>query len=384
MTFSQQDHAFMARALQLAERGRYTTRPNPRVGCLIVKNGEVLAEGWHYRCGEAHAEVNALQQLDNVANAQDATVYVTLEPCAHQGRTGACAVALAEAGVSKVIYAMEDPNPLVSGQGLAILRDAGVSVAGPLLEEQAQSLNQGFIRRMQSQRPWVRCKIATSMDGRTAMASGESQWITGKAARQDVQKLRAQSCAVVTGIGSIQQDNSRLNLRREELLLSHRDDVLALPPLRVVLDTQLAIDPDAAIFQAAGTVIVFTNADAYAKKSPHLQMVNENSAATVNIECVDCTNGHVNLSQVLDVLGQKYQCNEILVEAGATLSGAFLEAGLIDEIVIYQAPILLGSDARSMVNLPLQLMQDKVNLGITDRRMVGDDLRIMAQIKTVK
>ena len=263
MTFSQQDHAFMARALQLAERGRYTTRPNPRVGCLIVNNGKVLAEGWHYRCGEAHAEVNALQQLDSIASAQGvnsatakgATVYVTLEPCAHQGHTGACAVALAEAGVGKVIYGMEDPNPLVSGQGLSILRDAGVSVAGPLLEVQAQTLNQGFIRRMQTQRPWVRCKIATSLDGRTAMASGESQWITGKTARQDVQKLRAQSCAVVTGIGSIQQDNSRLNLRREELLLDHRDDVLTLPPLRVVLDTQLAIDPNAAIFQAAGTVV---------------------------------------------------------------------------------------------------------------------------------
>lgn len=376
MTFSSDDHRFMAQALRLAERGRYTTRPNPRVGCVLVKNAAVIAEGFHYRCGEGHAEVQALKQLDDVSRAQGATAYVTLEPCSHQGKTGSCALALIDAGIAKVVYAMEDPNPLVSGRGLRLLRDGGVEVAGPLLEAQAQQLNQGFVMRMQQQRPWVRCKMAMSMDGRTAMASGESQWITGVAARRDVQKLRAQSSVVITGIGSILQDNSRLSLRAEELPVNNVADVVALAPLRAVLDSQLRIPHDAALFAEAGPIVIFTSHAASVDVEQQLRT----AWPSVDIQRVDTDHAKLNIAQVLRYLAQQYQCNDVLLEAGATLSGAFLQAGLIDELVIYQAPLLMGSDARGLVALPLTAMQDKVSLTVTDRRIIGDDLRTNALV----
>lgn len=374
MTFTRDDSAFMAQALILAERGRYTTRPNPRVGCVLVKNSVQIACGWHYRAGQGHAEVQALGQLGHHL-ADGATAYVTLEPCAHQGRTGACALALIEAGVTRVVYGMADPNPLVESKGLAMMRDAGIQVDGPLLEAQAKQLNQGFIRRMTHQLPWVRCKVATSLDGRSAMASGESQWITAAPARKDVQKLRAQSCAIITGIGSIKQDNSRLNLRRDELGLDNVDDVLALPPLRVVLDSQLCIRADAAIFQSPGKVVVFTRESTSSAQEEALVSACANELV---VERVQGSDNGLDLLQVLSCLARDYQCNEVLVEAGARLTGAFLAAKLIDELIIYQAPILMGSDARALADLPLQWMQDKVKLTIKDRRMVGDDCRISA------
>jgi diaminohydroxyphosphoribosylaminopyrimidine deaminase/5-amino-6-(5-phosphoribosylamino)uracil reductase len=382
MHFSNDDHIFMSRALQLAEHGRYTTRANPNVGCVLVKDAQVIAEGWHYRAGEAHAEVHALQQLAFARDcAQGATAYVTLEPCAHQGKTGSCANALIDAGVSRVVYALEDPNPLVSGKGLALLRAAGIAVVGPLLEAQAIELNQGFISRMQRQRPWLRCKIATSLDGRSAMASGESQWITGAAARKDVQLLRAQSCAIITGIGSIEHDNSRLSVRADECLIDNIDDVLALPPIRVIIDSQLRIDKDAAIFTAVGRVIVFTGRDADLEKEAQLL---SQWPDNVIVERVELSAGKVDIAQVLTCLAERYECNDVLLEAGATLSGAFMQAELIDELIIYQAPILLGSDARGLMNLPLQSMREKINLSIIDRRSIGDDLRITAKVHSTK
>lgn len=377
MSLSRDDHRFMAQALALAERGRYTTRPNPRVGCVLVKDGQVIAEGYHFRCGSAHAEVHALQQLDSRHQAKGATAYVTLEPCSHQGKTGACAVALVDAGIARVVYAMEDPNPLVSGRGLNMLREANVQVDGPLLAAQAQQINQGFVMRMQQQRPWVRCKIAMSLDGRTAMASGESQWITGAPARQDVQKLRAQSGAVITGIDSILQDNSRLTLRANELNIGAIDDVMTMPPIRVVLDSQLRIPHDAALFSEAGQVLIVTSRAASVEIEQQLKAA---WPTTVNVQRIDNDENGVNLAQVLQYLAEHYQCNDVLVEAGATLSGAFLQAGLIDEFIMYQAPILMGSDARGLVHWPIVTMQDKVILTITDRRMVGDDQRISAVV----
>jgi diaminohydroxyphosphoribosylaminopyrimidine deaminase/5-amino-6-(5-phosphoribosylamino)uracil reductase len=381
MSFSRDDQLFMAQALALAERGRYTTRPNPRVGCVLVKEGRVIAEGYHFRCGGAHAEIHALQQLPDIQQAKGATAYVTLEPCSHQGRTGACALAFIDAGLARVVYAMEDPNPVVSGRGLQLLRDAGIHTDGPLLETQARRLNQGFVTRMQQQKPWVRCKMAMSLDGRTAMASGESQWITGAAARRDVQKLRAESGAIITGIGSILQDNSRLSLRADELLVDSIDDVLALPPLRVVLDSQLRIPHDAAIFSEVGAILVVTSQEASVDTEQQLRAQWPN---TVDILRVDSGDNGLNLAQVLHHLAERYQCNDVLVEAGATLSGAFLHAGLLNEFVIYQAPLLLGSDARGLVNLPLSTMQDKAVLTITDRRMVGDDQRLCATVNHQK
>jgi len=396
VSFSADDQRFMARAIQLAEKGRYTTRPNPRVGCVIVMSGETLAEGWHYRAGEAHAEVHALSQLDVVDDAQGATVYVTLEPCSHQGRTGPCAVALQRAGIARLVYGMKDPNPLVAGRGLAILEDGGVVVDGPLMEAPSAALNRGFIRRMQIGLPWVRCKLASSLDGRTAMENGESQWITGPEARRDVQKLRAQSCAVITGIGSIRHDDSRLSVRADELLLERTivDDVIARPPLRVILDSSLSISEEAAILlqvdqQQKSPVIIFTHDDAPKTKEEQL-LAGFPEHLTIRRIAYSDVDAHLggdtpsssglDIVTVLTCLAKEYECNEVLLEAGATLSGAFLRNGLVNECIIYQAPLLLGSQARPLFQLPIEHMQDKVMLNITDQRALGQDWRITAEL----
>ncbi|MFT6387964.1 MAG: diaminohydroxyphosphoribosylaminopyrimidine deaminase [Cellvibrionaceae bacterium] len=372
----------MSLALQLAERGRYTAKPNPCVGCVIVIDNRLLGEGWHHQAGTAHAEANAL--TDAGSKTKGATAYVTLEPCNHQGRTGPCTHALIKAGIHRVVFAMQDPNPLVAGQGVSVLKSAGIIVDGPILESQARAVNPGFISRMERKRPWLRCKIAMSMDGRTAMASGESQWITGASARSDGQRWRARSGAIVTGIDSVLHDNSRLTLRKKELALNEAfvdvETVLALAPVRVVLDTRLRIPEDAAILDRSSRTLLLTSS-AELELQPEKVKVLESLGSHISIEAIDVSkDGRLCLASLLTLLAEK-ECNEVLLEAGATLLGSFLKAGLIDEFIIYQAPVLLGSTARPMLTLPLELMAEKKRLHIIDQRKMGDDQRIIARIE---
>lgn len=361
------DRAHMARAIQLAKAGTYTTMPNPRVGCVLVNDGQVVGEGWHERAGEGHAEVRAIAAAG--ARARGATAYVTLEPCSHTGKTGPCCQALIDAGMVRVVYAMQDPNPEVAGRGLARLVEAGIEVAGPLLEIDAWHLNPGFIRRMETGMPLVRCKMAMSVDGRTAMASGESKWVTGPAARADVQKLRAKSCAIITGIGSILHDDSSLTVRADELKLPNAGLAAEIAPLRVVLDSKQQLLPSAKVLQCPADSLVVS-----AQAVPDCAL----SDAGVEQLALPGRDGRVDLIALLKELGRR-QCNEVLVEAGANLAGAFLRLGLVDELVIYMAPKLLGSDARPLFELPLNSMAAQLPLTITDMRAVGNDWRITAQ-----
>ncbi len=360
----------MARAIQLAERGLYTTMPNPRVGCVLVKAGQIVGEGWHIKAGEGHAEVNALAVAG--AKAKGATAYVTLEPCCHQGKTPPCCDALIAAGVSSVFIGMQDPNPQVAGQGIKRLRDAGVSVSQGLLEDRVALLNPGFIRRMQRGMPYVRAKLAMSLDGRTAMASGESQWITGSSARSDVQRLRAQSCAIVTGIGSILNDNSALTVRANELSVSNATAAAEKQPLRVVLDSTLSIEPDAKLLHGPGLSVVVAAVAKPAKEELLLALPN------VQVWYLPGVDGRVDLTQLMRRLAEQASCNEVLIEAGSVLAGAMLQAGLIDEMIIYMAPKLLGSRARPLFELPIDSMAEQQPLAIKDIRAVGDDMRITA------
>lgn len=362
------DNVYMARAIQLAQQGLYTTQPNPRVGCVIVKDGQVVGEGFHARAGQAHAEVVALAQAGQ--QAEGATAYVTLEPCAHFGRTPPCANALVAAKVARVVMASLDSNPLVAGKGQAILANAGIQTTVSVLENEAKALNKGFFRRMQGGLPYVRLKMAASLDGRTAMQSGESKWITGKDARRDVQKLRAQSGAVLTGIGTVLADNPSLTVRPEDWLDWQYGDVVQ--PLRVVFDSQLATPVDAQLLSTQGVIIV-TEQDTQHPKVIALQ------AKGVEIWSITPTNlgrGREGvLQQVLTKLAQR-GVNDVLIEAGANLAGAFIQAKLVDELIIYLAPTLLGSDARPMFNLPLNQMAEQYRLQQTDLTMIGQDIRL--------
>lgn len=362
------DTAFMAHALRLAERGTYTTMPNPRVGCVIVNNGEIVGEGWHIRAGGAHAEVNAL--ADAGGKARGGTAYVSLEPCAHTGRTGPCSRALVDAGVVRVVYAMQDPNPLVSGRGVEILREHGVIVDGPLLENDARALNPGFLKRMERKLPIVRCKMAMSLDGRTAMASGESQWVTGPKARSDVQRLRARSCAIITGIGSIKHDNSVLTVRPSDLEMPNAEDIAQRQPLRVVLDSRVELPRDALLLKATSPILVVHNGTAEPAQL-------EGWPSYVEFIALPAKDGRIDLHALLKELASRY-CNEVLVEAGATLAGSFLRRGLLDEMWIYMAPKLMGSGARPLFELPLETMSASLGLKIQDMRAVGADWRIIA------
>ena len=368
MAITAADIDFMARAFRLAERGLYTTMPNPRVGCVLVKDGQVIAEGWHERAGEPHAEANALLAAGN--NARGATAYVSLEPCSHHGRTGPCSQALVDAGVSRVVYAMEDPNPLVSGRGIEILRTAGIVVDGPVLENDARALNPGFIRRMERKLPYVRCKMAMSIDGRTAMESGESKWITGPKARADVQRLRARSCAIISGVDSILQDNASLTVRVDELGLPNAEAAAAKQPLRVILDSQLRTPRNALMFKQATPILLVHNGQVDAA-------LLSGWPDFVELIALPAKDGRIDLQALLRELAQR-QCNEVLVEAGATLAGSFLRRGLLDEIIIYMAPKLLGSHARPLFGLPLETMSASLSLKINDIRAVGRDWRITA------
>lgn len=363
--FAAFDHTFMAQALRLAERGLYTTMPNPRVGCVIVKDGIIVGEGAHVKAGEPHAEVLALRQAGECAKG--ATVYVTLEPCSHFGKTPPCADALVQADVAKVIAAMQDPNPLVAGQGLARLAAQGIEVASGLMQAQAEALNPGFISRMNKKMPFVRSKIAASLDGKTALSNGASQWITGEAARRDVQHWRARSCVIMTGIGTVLSDNPSLTVR--EIALERQ-------PLRVVVDSQLRTPLNAKVLQNgranSQTLIAFAHdPDEKAEKL---------FEAGAELLCVPDEQGKVCLKTLLSHLAAN-EINEVLVEGGEGLNGALMAQKLIDELIIYYAPKIMGSDAKGMFATPsLTAMQQAVSLDILEVRQFGADIRLRAKL----
>ncbi|TIC85162.1 bifunctional diaminohydroxyphosphoribosylaminopyrimidine deaminase/5-amino-6-(5-phosphoribosylamino)uracil reductase RibD [Crenobacter intestini] len=356
--FSANDHSFMQRALRLAALGVNTTSPNPRVGCVIVQGDEVVGEGWHRRAGEPHAEVHALAEAG--ARARGATAYVTLEPCSHHGRTPPCADALVRAGVSRVVAAMVDPFPEVAGRGLEKLHAAGITVESGLLADEAARLNKGFISRVSRGRPWVTLKAGASVDGRTALANGLSQWITSPEARLDVQRLRARSCAVLTGSGTVLADDPRLTVR--EFGTSRQ-------PMRVVLDSALTTSPQAAIYRADAPTFLATACTDPSRHAPYL-------VQGVEVLALPGADGRVDLDALLSALAAR-GVGELMVEAGATLNGALLSAGLVDEIILYMAPMLLGADARGLFALPaLQSLDDKVELSFKEVDRVGPDLRL--------
>ncbi len=385
------DSHWMACALRLAERGLYSTSPNPRVGCVLVRDGKVVGEGWHQRAGEAHAEIHALSAAGE--EARGATAYITLEPCSHRGRTPPCTDALLAAGVKRVVAAVQDPNPQVAGQGMGKLRAAGIDAECGLMEAAARELNIGFFSRMTRGMPWVRSKIAMSLDGRTALHNGVSQWITGKAARQDVQHWRARSCAVLTGIGTILADDPQLNVREVET---------SRQPLRVVVDSYLRLPLTARILSAectpsltlpprereqipspsggakrgagAGEKVLVYTATQDTGKIAALEK------AGARVAVLPDTNGRVDLNTVLRDLAAN-GCNEVLVEAGSVLNGALLQAGLVDELVLYLASQLLGDTARGMAQLgELMSLDQRIELDWQDVRQVGKDLRIVARV----
>ena len=361
-TISDREH--MARALQLAERGLYTADPNPCVGCIIVNDGKVVGEGWHQLAGEAHAEVNALAAAGKAA--QGATAYVTLEPCCHAGRTGACTESLHAAGISRVVFAVDDPNPQVSGKGAEWLRQHGIEVSGDLLADQATDLNAGFWSRMQRKRPRVVSKLAASLDGRTALANGDSQWLTGEAARLDVQRLRARSSAVLTGVATVLADNPSLNVRAAEYADCKQ-------PLRVILDSKLRTPPHAKTLSLPGKVLILTVSDAPDKAAAL-------TAAGAEVVVIAAEQGRVSLSEALVLLAER-ELNNVLVEAGAVLNGSFLQQGLLDEVVVYQAAHVLGGDARGMFALAeLEDMSQRPLLELNEVRRVGADLRLSYRV----
>lgn len=364
------DHQYMAKAIQLARNGLYTTQPNPRVGCVLVKNGQVVGEGFHYRAGEGHAEVNALAMAGD--KAKGATAYVTLEPCSHYGRTPPCARGLIDAGVIRVVSAMVDPNPEVAGRGIEMLSTAGIDASFGLLEAEAKALNPGFIKRMEQGVPFVRVKLASSLDGRTAMASGESQWITGAAARSDVQKLRAQSSVIVTGVESIIHDDSSLTVREDQLGLADAKQIVEQQPLRVILDSSLRTPKTANIFKQPGRTVVATCLS-------NNERIKELEAVGAEVVVLPSDNGRVSLIALLKWLAATEQSNDVLVEAGATLAGACLQQGVVDELQLYMAMKLLGSDARPTFALPLTKMSEQIELKQIDSRMLGNDLKLVLQ-----
>lgn len=364
MLFSDADQRHMAQALALAEHGLYGTTPNPRVGCVLVRDGAVLAEGWHARAGGPHAEAAAIAEASaRGLSLRGATAYVTLEPCNHQGRTPPCARALIEAGVARVVIAMADPNPTASG-GMQALREAGITVECGLLQAEAEALNPGFIARVTRQRPWVRMKIAASLDGRTALVDGRSQWITGAAARQDGHQWRARACAILTGIGTVRDDDPQLNVR---------DVDTTRQPLRVVIDSRLETPLSARILQGSKTLLLSAIDDpareaAYAVRGVEVERVPSNAQ------------GKTDLPLVLETLARR-GINELHVEAGAKLNGSLLREGCVDELLIYLAPSVIGDTGLGMFALPpLAELAAQQRLQFTDVRQIGDDLRILARV----
>lgn len=374
--FSDLDNRFMSRAIELAKKGRFTTSPNPNVGCVIVNNNNIVAEGFHQKAGMAHAEVNALAIAQD--KALDATCYVTLEPCSHYGRTPPCALALTKAGVKRVVIAMVDPNPQVAGRGVRILQEAGIQVDIGLLEESALDLNRGFIKRMRSRQPRVTVKLAASLDGKTALQNGESQWITGPQARSDVQYYRAMHSAILTASATVLADDPSLNVRYGELQQSaaFNNEITAellRQPIRIVLDAHNRLHLNEKLFTLSGKVLLVSLA-------PRDDLFVEQFNADVEqIICADDGSGRIDLNALLSRLGE-YEINDIWVEAGATLAGELFRQQLVDEFILYQAPKLMGDSARSLVNLPNFLkMNDVVQLTLHEVTLVGDDIRIISK-----
>ena len=358
--FTEIDIKHMSLALRLAKKGLYTAHPNPRVGCVIASNDIVIGEGWHEVTGEDHAEIMALKEAGD--NALDATAYVTLEPCAHHGRTGPCCDALIKAGISKIFIACEDPFPEVKGKGRLRMEKAGIKVSNGLLEDEAINLNKGYFSRIQKNKPYVRLKLAISLDGATAMQNGESKWITGEAARNDVQKLRATSGAILTGSGTVISDNPSLTVRDTKLK--------AKQPIRVVLDTNLDTPSESSLYQSGQKTMIFcvNDKDKQKYKNDH-----------VSVLTTDKKGDHINLNSVLKALANE-GINEILVESGSVLSGAFLREKLVDELVIYQAPLIMGSRTMSMFSTPeWESLSNSMLLDIKDIRKLDRDLKIVAE-----
>lgn len=355
--FTALDHLHMARALRLAERALFTARPNPMVGCVLAHAETVVGEGWHQRTGGPHAEVFALRAAGE--RARGATAYVTLEPCAHHGRTPPCALALIQAGVSRVVAAMRDPFPQVDGGGFVLLREAGIEVAEGLMAAQARELNHGFLSRIERGRPWLRVKLATSLDGRTAMADGSSKWITGEAARHDVQRWRARAGAILTGAGTVLADDPMLTVRL-------REPAERVPPLRVVLDARLRSLECARVREGGAPTLYL-----------HDAAVSAPDAADAAFASVPCRDGRLDLHAVLALLAAR-GINEVHTEAGATLAGALLEAGLVDELLLYQGPTLLGEHGLPLLSgLGIHAMAQQRRMRVIDQRMVGEDLRLL-------
>lgn len=375
MPISEQDQVFMRQALELAKNGLYSTKPNPAVGCVLVQDGKVIAQGWHHKAGMPHAErvalANAKQAGIEVAGC---TAYVTLEPCSHYGRTPPCAEGLIDAKIARCVVAMLDPNPQVAGRGMQMLQNAGIEVVSAVCEAEAEALNQSFLFAMRHRRPYVWLKMASSLDGKTAMANGESQWITGPESRLEVHRLRARAGAIITGIGTVQADNPSLTVRLPagELANMHLDDSDAAP-LRVILDTNLSISAEAQILQQAGKTLICCSAQALAADNA------ENLRSDhVEIVAMPLQNGRIDLSAVLEYLFKEKSVIGVMVEAGATLAGAFIQQGLVNELHSYIAPCLLGSDARGMFSLlEMVTMQDKIEFEIADTARFGEDIRLI-------
>lgn len=362
MAFTSDEQAFMARAIELAGQGRYSAKPNPCVGCVIVQDKQIIGEGWHQRAGEPHAEVHALNQASDAANG--ATAYVTLEPCSHQGKTPPCADALIDANIARVVIAMQDPNPLVSGQGIEKLRAAGIDVSIGLMEEEAESLNIAFLHKMKTAQPFIMSKVAMSLDGKTAMASGESQWITGAEAREDVHRLRAESGIVMTGVGTVLTDNPQLTAR------DGLGSYAVKQPQIVVLDSKLKTPLDAALFNSDVEVTLLTcSADLHA-----IQALRETGC---NVEVISAdANGQVDLPAVHRWLCEQ-PVNRVMIEAGALLNGACLQAGIVDELIVYMAPSALGADARGAFSMPtISQLSDRIQLNYASMDQLGNDIKL--------
>ena len=373
MTDISNDQRYMSRAIELAKKGLFSTDPNPMVGCVIVQNGEIIAEGWHESAGESHAEIMALENCQQ--SVVGATCYATLEPCSHHGKTSPCSDALIESDISRLVVAMEDPNPEVSGSGFKKLKAAGITVEVGLMADEAAELNPGFIKRMKTGLPWVTCKLGMSLDGRTAMASGESQWITCETSRKEIQLLRARSSAIITGSSTIMVDNPSMNAREDAFPENYPEHSGVVQPWRIIMDSNLLVDAKSKIFSLPGRVIWMTAQETDTS-------VNTDSLTQLKMDTDD--NGKVCPSTVIKWLAEQ-GCNEVMIEAGATLSGAFIAADLVDRLVIYMAPKILGDDARGLLHISgIEKLSDAKQFNFLHSKPSGQDVCLTFERRKVE